>query len=256
MSKNFGGVDAKGYWSDPASQEESAFSAPPSLLHDHPPRRRPPPKGNPHPPAELEHQHQQLREWKRLLDHWERAFHCIDRFIVCCHRGRPCPPLAGDPQRRAAPPAAERAPAQHGHQHGPLHVDVAAQRERRPGALSRLSLSTRHATDAVYGACGTGEEPMLMALSRKEVIVGCGWGYLGSKTRAAETKGRAGSAHFVDVALDEQVRGMIESVVEMYGRLDVMVANTEIAGNIPVAESIDADSVTSDKWDHGLQCKG
>ncbi|KAJ7705614.1 hypothetical protein B0H17DRAFT_672140 [Mycena rosella] len=59
-----------------------------------------------------------------------------------------------------------------------------------------------------------------------------------------ETKGRAGSAHVADVSLDEQVRGMVEQVVETYGRLDVMVANAGIAGIIPVAE------MTSDKWDH------
>ncbi|KAJ7665784.1 hypothetical protein B0H17DRAFT_1090189 [Mycena rosella] len=57
-----------------------------------------------------------------------------------------------------------------------------------------------------------------------------------------QAKGRVSSAHVADVSLEDQVRGMVE-VVKTYGRLDI-VANAEIAGNIPVAE------MTSDKWDH------
>ncbi|KAJ7699241.1 NAD-binding protein [Mycena rosella] len=59
-----------------------------------------------------------------------------------------------------------------------------------------------------------------------------------------EAKGRAGSAHVTDVALDSQVRGMVEQVVETYGHLDVMVANAGVAGNISIAD------MTSAQWNH------
>ncbi|KAJ6598198.1 NAD-binding protein [Mycena vulgaris] len=67
-----------------------------------------------------------------------------------------------------------------------------------------------------------------------------------------KAKGRASSAHLADVALEDQVRGMVEEVVSIYGHLEVMVANAGIAGNIPIAE------MTMAKWDHvmGVNAKG
>ncbi|KAJ7665770.1 hypothetical protein B0H17DRAFT_1336400 [Mycena rosella] len=100
--------------------------------------------GGSHTPAEREHEHQQL--WEREpLDPRERALHRVNRVLVVRRRRARDPALRpwGDAAApRIAPPAVERAPAQHEHQPGPLPVDVATQRERGPGASSRLSLST------------------------------------------------------------------------------------------------------------------
>ncbi|KAJ6498507.1 NAD-binding protein [Mycena vitilis] len=57
-------------------------------------------------------------------------------------------------------------------------------------------------------------------------------------------KGRASSVHVADVSSEEEVRGMIDGVAKMYGRLDVMVANAAVAGYIPMVE------MTVEKWDH------
>ncbi|KAJ7489163.1 NAD-binding protein [Mycena latifolia] len=57
-------------------------------------------------------------------------------------------------------------------------------------------------------------------------------------------KGRASSAHVADVSLEDQVRGMIEQVVNTYGHLEVMVANAGVAEYVPVSE------MTTAKWDY------
>ncbi|KAF7369254.1 NAD-binding protein [Mycena venus] len=59
-----------------------------------------------------------------------------------------------------------------------------------------------------------------------------------------QKKGRAGSKHIADVSQDEQVKGMVEQVVEKHGGLDVMVANAGVVGkNLPFHE------VPVEEWD-------
>ncbi|KAJ7677827.1 NAD-binding protein [Mycena polygramma] len=58
-----------------------------------------------------------------------------------------------------------------------------------------------------------------------------------------KAKGRASSTHIADVSLDDQVRGMVDEVVDKYGKLDVMVANAGIATYNPISE------MTSEQWD-------
>ncbi|KAJ7234749.1 acetoin reductase family protein [Mycena haematopus] len=56
-------------------------------------------------------------------------------------------------------------------------------------------------------------------------------------------KGRASSLHIADVSSEDEVRGMVEAVVNQHGSLDVMVANAGIAKYINVAE------MTTAQWD-------
>ncbi|KAJ7722874.1 NAD(P)-binding protein [Mycena maculata] len=59
-------------------------------------------------------------------------------------------------------------------------------------------------------------------------------------------KGREGSAHVADVAIEEQVRNMVEQVVDTYGRLDAMVANAGVASYTPMFE------MSTQEWDRIL----
>ncbi|KAJ7182853.1 NAD(P)-binding protein, partial [Mycena crocata] len=65
-------------------------------------------------------------------------------------------------------------------------------------------------------------------------------------------KGRTSSAHLADVALDDQVRGMIEEVVNVYGQLNVMVANAGVGVPMPLSE------MNADQWDRvmGINARG
>ncbi|KAF7369230.1 NAD(P)-binding protein [Mycena venus] len=58
-----------------------------------------------------------------------------------------------------------------------------------------------------------------------------------------KAKGRASSSHIADVSLDDEVRGMVDEVVNKYGRLDVMVANAGVASYNPMPQ------MTADQWD-------
>ncbi|KAJ6482586.1 NAD-binding protein [Mycena sanguinolenta] len=59
-----------------------------------------------------------------------------------------------------------------------------------------------------------------------------------------QEKGRAGSKYVADVSQDEQVKRMVEEVVERHGSLDVMVANAGIVGiTAPLTET------STDEWD-------
>ncbi|KAJ7607201.1 NAD(P)-binding protein [Roridomyces roridus] len=58
-------------------------------------------------------------------------------------------------------------------------------------------------------------------------------------------RGRTSSIHVADVSQDEQVKEMIEAVVEKHGSLDVMVANAGVAGP---RRMVIAD-VTVEEWD-------
>ncbi|KAJ6534384.1 hypothetical protein B0H19DRAFT_964656 [Mycena capillaripes] len=57
-------------------------------------------------------------------------------------------------------------------------------------------------------------------------------------------KGRTSSAHVADVAVEKDVREMVDKVALTYGRLDVMVANAGVANYNPILE------MTADQWDH------
>ncbi|KAF8140752.1 acetoin reductase family protein [Mycena galopus ATCC 62051] len=61
-----------------------------------------------------------------------------------------------------------------------------------------------------------------------------------------KAKGRASSFHVADVSLEDEVRVLVEAVVNLYGRLDVMVANAGVASFTPIHE------MTSDQWDRTM----
>ncbi|KAJ6564634.1 NAD(P)-binding protein [Mycena capillaripes] len=66
-----------------------------------------------------------------------------------------------------------------------------------------------------------------------------------------QAKGRKGAKCIADVSQDEQVKGMVEQVVEELGGLDVMIANAGILGKlVPVAE------LTADEWDRIMKING
>ncbi|KAJ7843079.1 acetoin reductase family protein [Mycena olivaceomarginata] len=69
---------------------------------------------------------------------------------------------------------------------------------------------------------------------------------LGRLVEEITTKGTASSYHIADVSLEDDVRGMVETVVNQYGRLDVMVANAGVSGYIPLFE------MTTDQWDRTM----
>ncbi|KAJ7917121.1 NAD(P)-binding protein [Mycena leptocephala] len=57
-------------------------------------------------------------------------------------------------------------------------------------------------------------------------------------------KGRSSSKYIADVSQDEQVKGMVEQVVERHGSLDVMIANAGVVGKLlPFTE------VSGEEWD-------
>ncbi|KAF8176352.1 acetoin reductase family protein [Mycena galopus ATCC 62051] len=59
-----------------------------------------------------------------------------------------------------------------------------------------------------------------------------------------QRKGRASSKYVADVSQDDQVKGMIEEVVEKHGGLDVMIANAGVLGNfLPITE------LSAEEWD-------
>ncbi|KAJ7258232.1 NAD-binding protein [Mycena rebaudengoi] len=58
-----------------------------------------------------------------------------------------------------------------------------------------------------------------------------------------KAKGRASSKHIADVSVDEQVREMVEQVVQLLGGLDVMVANAGIATPQTIVET------PTENWD-------
>ncbi|KAJ7489088.1 NAD-binding protein [Mycena latifolia] len=59
-----------------------------------------------------------------------------------------------------------------------------------------------------------------------------------------QKKGRASSICLADVSQENEVKAMVELVVEQHGSLDVMVANAGVLGrNFPLTE------VTSEEWD-------
>ncbi|KAJ6452783.1 NAD-binding protein, partial [Mycena sanguinolenta] len=59
-----------------------------------------------------------------------------------------------------------------------------------------------------------------------------------------QEKGRISSKYVADVSQDEQVKRMVDEVVEKHGSLDVMVANAGVAGNgSPLTE------VSTEEWD-------
>ncbi|KAJ7621276.1 NAD(P)-binding protein [Roridomyces roridus] len=60
-------------------------------------------------------------------------------------------------------------------------------------------------------------------------------------------KGRTSSSHFADVSQDEEVKNMIEMVVQTHGGLDVMVANAGIGLNRPLGTSF--VEFTVEDWD-------
>jgi len=66
-----------------------------------------------------------------------------------------------------------------------------------------------------------------------------------------QKKGRASSKHVADVSQDEQVKGMVEQVVEKHGSLDVMVANAGVVGNnLPFHE------VSVEEWNRVMNING
>ncbi|KAK7052091.1 NAD-binding protein [Favolaschia claudopus] len=56
-------------------------------------------------------------------------------------------------------------------------------------------------------------------------------------------KGRTGSFVTADVSSEDEIRGMVEQVVQRYGRIDVMVANAGIGSYSPIPQ------ITIDEWD-------
>ncbi|KAF8176376.1 NAD-binding protein [Mycena galopus ATCC 62051] len=59
-----------------------------------------------------------------------------------------------------------------------------------------------------------------------------------------QRKGRASSNHVADVSQDDQVKGMVEEVVERHGGLDVMIANAGVLGNFLLITELSAE-----EWD-------
>ncbi|KAJ6606868.1 hypothetical protein B0H10DRAFT_2074116 [Mycena sp. CBHHK59/15] len=57
-------------------------------------------------------------------------------------------------------------------------------------------------------------------------------------------KGRATSKHIANVALEDQLREMVDEVVKQHGGLDVMVANAGILGHGLIIET------SAEEWDH------
>ncbi|KAJ7182872.1 NAD-binding protein [Mycena crocata] len=58
--------------------------------------------------------------------------------------------------------------------------------------------------------------------------------------------GQFATAHVADVAMEDEVRGMVEQVVHTHGQLDVMVANAGVASYAPILE------ISTDEWDRML----
>ncbi|MBB6448622.1 NAD(P)-dependent dehydrogenase (short-subunit alcohol dehydrogenase family) [Geomicrobium halophilum] len=54
-----------------------------------------------------------------------------------------------------------------------------------------------------------------------------------------------------DVSSSKQVDEMMESIIEKFGRLDVVIAN---AGTTVFRPFEDLDGVSEDDWDHECQC--
>ncbi|KAJ6551120.1 NAD-binding protein [Mycena capillaripes] len=66
-----------------------------------------------------------------------------------------------------------------------------------------------------------------------------------------QAKGRKGAKCVADVSQDEQVKGMVEQVVEELGGLDVMIANAGVVGKpVPLTE------LTADEWDRIINING
>ncbi|KAJ7621467.1 NAD(P)-binding protein [Roridomyces roridus] len=76
---------------------------------------------------------------------------------------------------------------------------------------------------------------------------------LQSLVKEIQERGRASSIHAADVSQDEQVKEMIEAVVQKHGSLDVMVANAGVAGprRMVIADVFMLTSrlVTVEEWD-------
>ncbi|KAJ6551115.1 NAD-binding protein [Mycena capillaripes] len=66
-----------------------------------------------------------------------------------------------------------------------------------------------------------------------------------------QAKGRKGVKRVADVSQDEQVKGMVEQVVEELGGLDVMIANAGVLHKlVPITE------LTADEWDRIMNING
>ncbi|KAJ6588131.1 acetoin reductase family protein [Mycena capillaripes] len=67
-----------------------------------------------------------------------------------------------------------------------------------------------------------------------------------------KAKGRASSAHLVDVSIEEEVKTMVAEVVRIYNGLDVMVANAGVCKWVKLAD------MSADEWDRlmAINCRG
>ncbi|KAJ7779173.1 hypothetical protein B0H16DRAFT_807590 [Mycena metata] len=62
---------------------------------------------------------------------------------------------------------------------------------------------------------------------------------LGSVVEEIKAKGQVSSAHVADVTVEDDVRRMIEKVVDTHGRLDVMVTNAGVTSYTPLLQCMD-----------------